>query len=1003
VDADRSVDIHELAATTLLAAPLPTQAKVALLLTWFDHDGDQKVTNFDMLFAFETLTKALSRLGVVEHPPVQQQAIEREVCRAFLCYYKQVPPPTDSFSLLDAMRWFAQDPQSVQLLLLLEAASGSVVGPEGLLASAAAMLDKAERVEAAREQRGLKSKPKPHPSAAHERGAQQLLPRLKAIESWRAVHTSLAGEGRKEKVKMRAFFQAVCPQAKDVHLDVFEVWVEHDQKDAHMTRRRVLSALAACPEPAMVPTGLDQQDLDGRSMTINTLLAQQVIHPDVVYAVLETFTDWTLEAYVDELRFNELFVPEYLPEELQLDFLRAFRVCWLNNDSDGASSGDKENVAPRVPNPENDAGVPRPRCASRPAKGDPADFPSCPASQRTNASSATEQPACDESTADGRMRISAPPVRSSPSPLRDRKVNGRAMDVHQDSRKPEIPRFPARLAERTASVDASGRRNRCRGAHEERTQAPKSLQEPRSRRDFGRNRGEDIQGRECRSRTRGENRGGKARADSQLREPYAERRDGAESDGRVANGVAAKESIGARARAQSESVGQERVRGSRTPRGGACGNRSPRQARLPKPTRPREGKEGDVRHEGKRSDERQAKVRELSHQAAVRGKAVSQRPERAGNSPRLPPLASLAAGRKAKSRSQSPLRSGRGGPIELQAKLAALSAQAAAAEARCDLVPIGASTADRNLAVDPRTEVRPLLERGVSGSEADSPGREQSFEDDTFEEDSADDRTGAEAAIRIFGDVEAEFGGDTACAGEALLVAEDLAETPVIEMVSQTQAPEVEKYACTTPQTRTPVDEPPVPDIVITDTRGWYAQIRADDTHVVASKSEDCTATDGTAAYASDVMSDAGSIELQASPNKSEPSLEERHVESTPTPTPAVPSPDDGSASPAASSLASTAHYAAPSQTGSPLVRARSAKTLASPSRSLKTSPQMSSRAKARGGTLVIRTDVSSQSLKAAEPEYSDDDFDSEGTASPVQMLANSNEVLARTDGLVSP
>ena len=35
-----------------------------------------------------------------------------QVCRAFLCYYKQVPPPTDRFSLMDALRWRDELPES---------------------------------------------------------------------------------------------------------------------------------------------------------------------------------------------------------------------------------------------------------------------------------------------------------------------------------------------------------------------------------------------------------------------------------------------------------------------------------------------------------------------------------------------------------------------------------------------------------------------------------------------------------------------------------------------------------------------------------------------------------------------------------------------------------------------------------------------------------------------------------------------------------------------------
>jgi hypothetical protein len=107
---DRTVDIHELAAATLLCASMPASAKVSLLFTWFDLDGDMQLSNFDLLHAYGAIRRGLAQLGVA--PVLSEEelrtSMEREVCRMYLCYYKQVPPPTDHFSLADLLpgaRW----------------------------------------------------------------------------------------------------------------------------------------------------------------------------------------------------------------------------------------------------------------------------------------------------------------------------------------------------------------------------------------------------------------------------------------------------------------------------------------------------------------------------------------------------------------------------------------------------------------------------------------------------------------------------------------------------------------------------------------------------------------------------------------------------------------------------------------------------------------------------------------------------------------------------------
>merc|ERR1719235_998194 len=178
---DRTVDIQELAAATLLCAAIPACAKVSLLFTWFDLDGDMQLSNFDLLHAYGAARRGLTHLGVA--PELSEEELrtgmEKEVCRMYLCYYKQVPPPTDHFSLPDILRWCAMDPH---MSGLLEPTALSF--ENDIVSGAAAALEKEAAAEKRKAKAGAeRAEKKGALTQAQERAAAKLLPKAKAHKS----------------------------------------------------------------------------------------------------------------------------------------------------------------------------------------------------------------------------------------------------------------------------------------------------------------------------------------------------------------------------------------------------------------------------------------------------------------------------------------------------------------------------------------------------------------------------------------------------------------------------------------------------------------------------------------------------------------------------------------------------------------------------------------------------------------------------------------------------
>jgi hypothetical protein len=323
VDEQRNVDLEALVVGTIVCAPFAAKTKAALLFSWFDADLDHHVSNYEVLAAFEGGRRALQRLGVVD--PLSdadiRAAMEREVCRGYLCYYKQAPPPTDAFALPDAMRWCALDPRVYELLT----PAGT---PPDCVSQAISALDREARNSAAKAKKGLASAPKPL-QPAQEKAAAKLLPKQKALESWNAVAATV-----ETKPKIRPFFAAVVPNAQKADLDVFEAWVEAERKQGEVLRRRVLEAVSLQQETPAVAAVL-KGPVAERSLTLKFLVEDGVLQPDVAQAVAETFS-LTPEAVIDEERYYELFVPEYEEDEVQLDYLRAFRLSWLRKEDPDA-------------------------------------------------------------------------------------------------------------------------------------------------------------------------------------------------------------------------------------------------------------------------------------------------------------------------------------------------------------------------------------------------------------------------------------------------------------------------------------------------------------------------------------------------------------------------------------------------------------------------------------------------------------------------------------------